>query len=95
MFKIDSSWIRGWGREVTCGSNNSWHRAPGAVAVLAGMGWCGLVLDPRRNASAVGVEARITSDVSKIHAYVVLVDEETRIAEDTTHLLLAGVEGDE
>jgi acetate kinase len=63
--------------------------------ILAGMGWCGLVLDPERNASAVGVEARITSDASKIHAYVVLVDEETRIADDTAHVLLAGVEDEE
>jgi acetate kinase len=60
--------------------------------ILAGMGWCGLVLDPERNDSAVGVEARITSQTSKIHAYVVLVDEESRIAEDTAHLL--GTTGD-
>jgi acetate kinase len=57
--------------------------------VLADMGWCGLVLDPERNASAVGVEARISAEGSKIHAYVVLVDEETRIAEDTADLLEA------
>ena len=55
--------------------------------VLSGMDWCGLVLDPERNAAAVGVEARISTEDSKIHAYVVRVDEETRIAEDTAHLL--------
>jgi acetate kinase len=55
--------------------------------VLSGMDWCGLVLDPERNAAAVGVEARISTEDSKIHAYVVHVDEETRIAEDTAHLL--------
>src|SRR5919107_1094989 len=55
--------------------------------VLSGMDWCGLVLDPERNAGAVGVEARISTEGSKIHAYVVHVDEETRIAEDTAHLL--------
>jgi acetate kinase len=63
--------------------------------ILDGMGWCGLTLDPERNANAVGVEARITTETSKIHAYVVLVDEETRIAEDTAHLLVAGLEDDE
>ena len=55
--------------------------------ILTGMEWCGLVLDPERNDSAVGVEARITTEASKIHAYVVLVDEEIRIAEDTANLL--------
>lgn len=55
--------------------------------VCAGMGWCGLTLDPERNAAAVGVEARISTEVSKIHAYVVCVDEESMIAEDTAHLL--------
>jgi acetate kinase len=55
--------------------------------VLSGMGWCGLDLAPVRNASAVGVEARITTDDSKIHAYVVSVDEEIKIATETAHLL--------
>jgi acetate kinase len=55
--------------------------------VLAGMGWCGLVLDPELNANALGVEARISTEDSEIHAYVAHVDEETRIAEDTAHLL--------
>jgi acetate kinase len=58
--------------------------------VCAGMDWCGLVLDPELNANAVGVEARISAEGSKIHAYVVHVDEETRIAEDTAHLLSVG-----
>jgi acetate kinase len=55
--------------------------------VLDGMDWCGLTLDPECNANALGVEARITTKASKIHAYVVLVDEETRIAKDAAHLL--------
>jgi acetate kinase len=58
--------------------------------ILAGMDWCGLALDPERNAGAVGVEARISTEGSKIHAYVVHVDEETRIAEDTARLLSVG-----
>ena len=55
--------------------------------VLAGMGWCGLHLDPVRNASAVGVETRISTDDSKTHAYVISVDEEIKIAGETARLL--------
>jgi acetate kinase len=55
--------------------------------VLNGMTWCGLDLDPVRNANAVGVETRITAQDSRIHAYVVSVDEEIRIARDTASLL--------
>ena len=57
--------------------------------VLAGMGWCGLHLDPLRNAGAVGVEARVSTDDSKTHAYVVSVDEEVEIAGETARLLSA------
>ena len=51
--------------------------------VCRGMGWCGLAHDPERNDSAVGVEARISTEDSEVHAYVIPVDEETRIAEET------------
>jgi acetate kinase len=55
--------------------------------VLTSMTWCGLDLDPVRNANAVGVETRITTEDSRIHAYVVSVDEEIRIARETASLL--------
>ncbi|CAA9469645.1 MAG: Acetate kinase [uncultured Rubrobacteraceae bacterium] len=59
--------------------------------VCAGMGWCGLVLDGGRNDRAVGVAvgvgARISADHSGIDAYVIPVDEETAIAEDTARCL--------
>lgn len=55
--------------------------------VLTGMGWCGLDLDTARNANAVGVESRISAEDSKIHAYVVSVDEEIKIAKETARLL--------
>jgi acetate kinase len=45
------------------------------------------MLDAERNASAVGREARISTEDSKVHAYVVPVDEETRIAGDTARCL--------
>ena len=55
--------------------------------VCANMGWCGLELDPEQNARAVGLEARIGTEGSKIQAYVVPVDEETMIARDTARCL--------
>ena len=55
--------------------------------VLTGMGWCGLDLDTARNANAVSVESRISAEDSKIHAYVVSVDEEIKIAKETARLL--------
>ena len=51
--------------------------------VCAGMAWCGLVLDPLRNAAARGVEGAIHADGSSIEAHVVAVDEELMIARDT------------
>lgn len=63
--------------------------------ICTGMDWCGLALDPERNAAAVGVEARISTEDSRIQAFVVPVDEETKIAEDTTHLLRARRESGE
>ena len=56
----------------------------------AQMEWCGLTLDPRRNAAARGVEGAIHADGSSIEAHVVAVDEELVIARDTAACLLAG-----
>ena len=58
--------------------------------VCAGMGWCGLELDPKRNARSVTPGARISTDRSTTHAYVIPVDEETTIAGDTAGLLREG-----
>lgn len=56
--------------------------------VCAAMGWCGLELDGERNASAAGSEGRISTDASKLGAYVIRVDEEAMIARDTVRCLL-------
>jgi acetate kinase len=70
------------------------ERAPAVRArILAGLGWCGLVLDHARNAAAVGVAARITADAARIHAYVLPVDEALLIARDTAAVVRA-VRGD-
>lgn len=49
--------------------------------------WTGLQLDPNKNDIAIGIEGRISTDKSKVHAYVIPVDEEVIIARDTVDCL--------
>lgn len=64
------------------------ERSPSVRArICAGMEWCGLILDQKRNAEAIGVEVRISSDHSRLHAYVIPVDEGMIIAHDTVRCL--------
>lgn len=55
--------------------------------ICRGMEWCGLMIDQRCNARVVGTEGRISTKNSKIHAYVIPVDEEVVIARDTVRCL--------
>jgi len=55
--------------------------------ICAGMEWCGLVLDKQANQVAIGVEACISKADSQLMAYVISVDEESLIAQDTQHCL--------
>jgi len=59
--------------------------------VCAGMEWCGLQLDSRRNEQAInlrpGDAAKISGDDSLLAAYVVATDEETLIAQETIRCL--------
>jgi acetate kinase len=55
--------------------------------ICSGMDWCGLKLDPARNAAAVGAEARISPDDAGIQVYVLPVDEGIIIARDTVGCL--------
>jgi len=55
--------------------------------ICAGMGWCGLTLDQERNARAAGSEGRISTDDSRVHVYVIPVDEAAVIARDTVRCL--------
>lgn len=55
--------------------------------ICAGMEWAGLVLDKERNNLAIGKDGSIDSDSSKLHAYVISVDEELIIARDTVRCL--------
>lgn len=47
------------------------------------MEWCGLILDDSKNIALKGIEGRITDEHSKIHAYVMPVDEEFLVARET------------
>lgn len=58
--------------------------------ICTGMEWCGLVLDVDSNHVAVGVEACISTTESQPKAYVVPVDEESLIAQDTLNCLSTG-----
>ncbi len=55
------------------------------------MEWCGLMLNPVRNQAAVGLSpghaAKISTDESRLAAYVVAADEETWIAKETVRCL--------
>ena len=51
--------------------------------ICAGMDWCGLRLDPERNAEAVGVEGCISPPEAALKAYVIAAAEEAVIARDT------------
>ncbi len=51
--------------------------------ICAGMEWCGLALDVQANQAAMGVETRISAADSRLVAYVIPVDEEILIAQET------------
>lgn len=65
--------------------------------ICVGMEWCGLVLDTQANQTTVGVEACISKGGSMAGsqplAYVIPVDEESLIAQDTLNCLRAGMTG--
>ena len=59
--------------------------------VCAGMTTIGIELDAERNAAAVGVESLISSDSSRVRAYVIPTNEEAAIAADTYEIALQEV----
>ncbi|HTP68703.1 MAG TPA: acetate kinase [Dongiaceae bacterium] len=56
--------------------------------ICAGLEWFGLKVDPAKNEGAIGKEERITTDDSKVHAFVIPTDEELLIARDTVRCVL-------
>lgn len=59
------------------------HAAEVRARICAGMEWCGLTLDPARNAGAVGAESMISQDRARMTAFVIPTNEESVIARDT------------
>jgi acetate kinase len=57
---------------------------------LEGFGWCGLTLDAARNERTIDREGRITTDDSRLHAYVIPTQEGLLIAQQVARCLLSG-----
>jgi acetate kinase len=58
--------------------------------ICAGLGWAGLTLDEGHNRQTIGREARISSDESRLAAFVIPTDEELLIARDTARCVRRG-----
>lgn len=63
------------------------HAATIRERICSGMEWCGLILNVSANESAIGREACISTSTSHLAAYVVPVDEELLIAQETLNCL--------
>jgi acetate kinase len=50
--------------------------------VCGGLTWCGLMLDGDRNLRTIDCEGRISTDNSRLHAYVIPVEEGLMIARE-------------
>lgn len=60
------------------------ENSPGIRArICEGLEWTGLKVDGNRNGQMVGLEGRISTDHSNLHAFVIPTDEELLIARDT------------
>lgn len=53
--------------------------------VCKGFEWCGLTLSPELNQQTIDCQGRISTPESKIHAYVIPVEEGLMIAQETIH----------
>ena len=56
--------------------------------IAEGLEWAGLELDRGRNQQLAGLEGQISTDDSRLHAFVIPTDEELLIARDTIHCIL-------
>jgi len=56
--------------------------------ICAGLEWAGLKLDEKKNQRRVASEGQISTDDSKLHAFVIPTDEELLIARDTVRCIL-------
>lgn len=58
--------------------------------ICAGMAWCGLTLDPRRNSETIRNEGLISTESAGLATYVIPVDEAAIIVRETLRSLSAG-----
>jgi acetate kinase len=63
------------------------HSADIRTRICEGLSWAGLQLHPDRNQQTVGTEGQISTDDSRLHAFVIPTDEELLIARDTVHCI--------
>jgi len=56
--------------------------------ICEGMEWCGVLLDPLRNKELIGQEGEISSENSRVRAFVVPTDEECIIARETAACIM-------
>lgn len=64
------------------------ENSPGVRArICEGLDWLGLNLDPERNATTLDREGRLTTDSSRLHAYVIPTDEELMMAHEALRCL--------
>jgi acetate kinase len=66
------------------------HSPPVRARICEPLRWCGLVLDPIRNAETVGTEGRISAAACGLQAYVIPADEELLIARETMRCIRQG-----
>lgn len=64
------------------------HSAEIRARIGAGFEWAGLILDAGRNQQTTGREGRISTEESKLHAWVIPTNEELLIARDTVRCIL-------
>jgi acetate kinase len=75
--------VLGGADAVVFGGGIGEHAPLVRARICAGMEWCGLVLDSRRNDALTGAEGRISTDDARMQAYVLPVDEEAILVRDT------------
>jgi acetate kinase len=78
---------------VVFGGGIGEHASEARALACAGLEWAGLVLDPDRNAAAVGIDGRISADGAAVEAWVVTVDEAAVMAGDAARWLRSVREG--
>ena len=83
--------VLGGSNAVVFGGGIGEHAPAIRARICAGMAWCGLMLDPERNASAgnpqPGQVMKVSADSASLPVYVVGVDEEAAIARETVACL--------